>query len=147
VLGGIKIKIALADCLGGVAEPKSLGERRIDAQKTALSILEVDAIRDILHEGAQQLALLRHGFLRLFMLGNVDDRPGNQGVFSLRGLDQADIPQCPDGGLILVTEADTDTAQGLPMGKAGFDQAGFDNFQIRRIVELNTFPPFRKRGN
>src|ERR1035441_1182473 len=45
--------------------------RQASAYDAALEILKIDMVRNVIHQGAQQIALPRQSFLRLFALGNV----------------------------------------------------------------------------
>ncbi len=61
-----EVEIRLADRLLGVAQAKVSRMGFIDAEKAAGRVLEVDVIRKVIHEGAEQVPLLDQHLLGLF---------------------------------------------------------------------------------
>src|ERR1035441_8036312 len=55
------IEVGLTDRLGRIDQPKLVGVRLINPGKAALPILEVDPVREIVHQGVEEMALLKIG--------------------------------------------------------------------------------------
>ena len=68
---GEEIGIARADGLGGVAEPETGGQGPVDPDEAALGIFEVDVVREVVHQGVQQVPFLLQGRLGLTTRGDV----------------------------------------------------------------------------
>ena len=68
VLLGEEVEIRLAHHLGRVAQAEPVGQGLVDADEAALGILEVDRVRDGVHERVEQVTFLADRLLRLLAL-------------------------------------------------------------------------------
>ena len=70
---GEEVKVRLTKRLRRVVQPKDLSVRPIDPREAALAILEVDTLRQIAQQGAEQVPFLNQRRFRPLALANVVD--------------------------------------------------------------------------
>ena len=77
-----KIKVRFSNRLPGFGETKTFQMRAAVAQKPAFPVLEINAVREFVHQGAQQEALMFQRFLGLVLVRDVGENSQQPGDFA-----------------------------------------------------------------
>ena len=74
---GMKIEVILADNFAGVLQPQTQRHRIAAANKSRLDILEINSIRDVIQQRAQQVPLISQRFLGFLAVSHVPENSLN----------------------------------------------------------------------